>query len=492
VRTRELLSAVRPLRVEGPLPEEVGSVVGDSRRVRPGDVFVAIRGLVDDGHRYVAEARRRGAALVVGEDASALAGGPHCVVDSSRTALGHLAARAAGDPSQHLRVIGVTGTNGKTTTTHLVGAALGAAGVPCGVIGTVGVAFAGRYRPVSHTTPAADELQAALRDLAAEGARAVAMEVSSHALDLDRHVGTRFTGAVFTNLTQDHLDYHGTLERYRQAKLKLFSALADGARDGAWAAINADDAHSAAFVAAARAAGARVLTYGLRDGEVRAEDLDLHAAGAAFVVRTPAAALPVRLRLRGRFNVLNALAALTAATAEGLALERCIAGVESVSHVPGRFEAVDRGQPFQVVVDYAHTPDGLRNVLETAREIARGRVLVVFGAGGDRDRGKRPQMGEVAARLADYAFLTSDNPRSEDPEAILDAIEAGFRAAGGRGERHVGRREAIRAALAAARPGDLVLIAGKGHETTQTIGTAVLPFDDRQVAAEELAALAPW
>jgi UDP-N-acetylmuramoyl-L-alanyl-D-glutamate--2,6-diaminopimelate ligase len=493
MRTRDLLEALPQAEVVGPLPEAVRGVVGDSRRVVPGDLFVAIRGLVDDGHRYVAEARARGAVLVVGEDRDALAGGPYVRVAHSRPALGLLAAAAAGHPSRRLRTVGVTGTNGKTTTSHLVAAVFEQAGLPCGVIGTVGVRLGGQLEPARYTTPAADELQGLLARMVDLGMKAVSMEVSSQALDQDRHVGTEFDGAVFTNLTQDHLDYHGTLERYLAAKLRLFEALAEGTKGGRrWAAVRIADPVAPRFREVALRAGARVVEYGLDRGEVRAEGVELTAAGSRLTLVTPEGRIPVRLSLPGRFNVENALAAAAAAVGEGLSLEATAAGLERVQGVAGRFEAVEGGQPYSVVVDYAHTPDGLVNVLQAAREVCRGRVILVFGAGGDRDRGKRPLMGEAAGRLADYSILTSDNPRSEDPERILDDLEEGFRRVGGRGERQVDRRLAIRRALSLARPGDLVLIAGKGHERTQNIGGRLLPFDDREVAAEELAALAPW
>lgn len=493
LRTKDLLTALPQWTAIGELPDIVGGVVGDSRKVGSGDVFVAIHGLVDDGHRYVAQARHRGAALVVGEDEAALTGGPSVYVPSSRVALGLLAAAAAGHPSREMRVIGVTGTNGKTTTTHLVAAALEAAGLRCAIVGTVGALFDGKRQAAARTTPPADELQVLLKELKDQGARAVAMEVSSHALDLHRHVGTEFDGAVFTNLTQDHLDYHGTLERYLEAKLRLFEALANSTKRGPrWAVVNADDPAADKFIAKARAVGAETLTYGLDAGDVRAEAVSLRPDGASFTAITPVGSEPVTIRLTGKFNVMNALAAISAAVAEGSSLGRAASGISAVQGVPGRVEAVRMGQPFEVVVDYAHTPDGLKNVLEAAREVTRGRVLVVFGAGGDRDRGKRPLMGKAVAELADYAFLTSDNPRTEDPERILDDVEAGFRAAGGHGERWTDRRQAIRRALREARPRDLVVIAGKGHEETQVIGGRILPFDDRKVAAEELAALAPW
>jgi UDP-N-acetylmuramoyl-L-alanyl-D-glutamate--2,6-diaminopimelate ligase len=492
--TEALLSHLPAATPLGDLPPEVRSVVGDSRRVQPGDAFVAIRGLREDGHAYIPDARARGAVLVVGENLEALQGGPAVLVPDSRQALGLLAAAACGHPSKHLRMVGVTGTNGKTSTTHLLAAILEAAGTPTAVVGTVGVYMGGERRDLERTTPDAGDLQPLLAHLREQGARAVVMEVSSHALQLDRVVGCEFDGAVFTNLTQDHLDFHGTLERYRSAKLRLFTSLG-GAYAGApkagrkWAAINVDDPSGSIFV---RLTPVRTVTYGRR-GDLRAEEVMCTREGTRMVLRGPFGLRSLRLGPVGRFYAQNALAAAAAAWAEGVGPDAIAAGLEAARGVPGRFETVDGPWPFLVVVDYAHTPDGLEKLLAAARELTPGRILLVFGAGGDRDRGKRGPMGAVAAKGAEVVVLTSDNPRSEDPERILDQLEAGVRGAGGEPyARTPDRRAAIEIALAAARPGDTVILAGKGHETYQIVGDRVLAFDDRRVARELLEGMGRW
>jgi len=490
--TEELLSQLPAATAIGRLPLEVGSVVGDSRRVRPGDVFVAIEGLRDDGHRYVPQARAAGASLVVGERAEALEGGPAVLVADSRRALGLLAAAAEGHPSKKLRLIGVTGTNGKTSTTHLLASIFEAAGTPTAVVGTVGAYLAGRREEIDRTTPDAGDLQPLLAHLVGRGARAAVMEVSSHALALDRVVGCEFDGAVFTNLTQDHLDFHKNFEQYRGAKLRLFTGLG-GSYTGRpkpgrkWAAVNVDDPSGGVFV---RRTPVRCVTYGAR-GEVRAEDVVCRRNGSSFRLVGPFGRRQIHLQPPGRFYAQNALAAAAAAYAEGVDPDQIAEGLERAQGVPGRFEPVSGPWPFLVVVDYAHTPDGLDKVLGAARELTPGRLIVVFGAGGDRDRGKRAPMGEIAARRADLVVLTSDNPRGENPEEILDQVEEGVRQAGpGRFVRDADRRRAIAAALAEACPEDTVVLAGKGHETYQVIGDRVLPFDDRDVARELLRGMA--
>jgi UDP-N-acetylmuramoyl-L-alanyl-D-glutamate--2,6-diaminopimelate ligase len=391
------------------------------------------------------------------------------------------AARFHGDPTRALRVVGVTGTNGKTTTAFLLRDVLETVGVRTGLIGTVKAVVGGQERAMKHTTPEAIHLQRLFREMVDGGDEACAMEVSSHALELHRAGAIHWAVAVFTNLTQDHLDFHPTMEDYFVAKRRLFEA-AEGVR-----LVNGDDA-----------AGRRLaeefpgtLRFGIDDdgADFRAVDVGSGFAGSAFTALTPDGSHEVRIPLPGRFNVSNALAALAAACALGVDPAQAAQALAGAKRVPGRFEPVDQGQPFAVLVDYAHTPDSLDNVLRAARDLGSGRVLCVFGAGGDRDRGKRPLMGEIAGRLADVAIVTSDNPRSEDPEAILDEIEAGM--AGSAHEREVDRRAAIARALGLAGPGDVVVIAGKGHEQGQEFaGGRKELFDDRVVAAEALRAAA--
>jgi UDP-N-acetylmuramoyl-L-alanyl-D-glutamate--2,6-diaminopimelate ligase len=467
---------------------EITALAYDSREVRPGTLFFCVPGAHSDGHDFAAAAVRAGATALVLERPLGL-GVPEVLVDSTRAAMGPLAARFHGDPTAELDVVGVTGTNGKTTTAFLVRALLQAVGRPCGLLGTVTSVVGGRERPV-RTTPEAIDLQADFRAMLDGGERACAMEVSSHALALGRTDGVRFAAAIFTNLTQDHLDFHHTMEEYFQAKRSLFlPAVAPRL-----SAINLDDPYGRRL--AAELPGA--LTFAIdRDADYRARDVRVGFDGCRLRLQTPAGERALALPLRGRFNVANALGALAATHALGGDLDTLIAALERGVRVPGRFEAVEEGQDFAVLVDYAHTPDSLEAVLSAARELigSSARVLCVFGAGGDRDRGKRPLMGAIAARLADVVIVTSDNPRSEDPEAIIAEIVVGAAPARAFGAPPLttlaDRRAAIERAIAAAREGDVVIIAGKGHEQGQELaGGEKIPFDDLAVARAALQARA--
>ncbi|MGE5508266.1 MAG: UDP-N-acetylmuramoyl-L-alanyl-D-glutamate--2,6-diaminopimelate ligase [Chitinophagales bacterium] len=487
----ELISDLKTVVSWGDLEVAITGIAYDSRRVQPGNLFVCIRGLKTDGHFFVNDALARGAAAVVAErDLPDPLPVPLVRVDDTRLALGLVAARFYGYPARGLRLIGVTGTNGKTSTTYLVKAILEAAGHRVGLIGTIRNLIGEREVPTERTTPESLDLQALLAEMRAAGCTHVVMEVSSHAVELKRIAGAEFDLGVFTNLTQDHLDFHGTFEAYRAAKGKFFTSLGHTAKAGRrQAIINADDPSAAYF---AQAATVPVLTYGLEQAaQVRAEDIDLtHAGRLRYRLVAPEGQVELNLKLSGRFNVYNSLAAAAAGLAEGAPLETIRRGLEAVPGVPGRFEVVDAGQDFMVVVDFAHTPDGLENLLRAADAVSRGRKIIVFGCGGDRDRGKRPIMGEIAGRLADYTVVTSDNPRSEDPAAICAEVAAGLaRTAPGPGGWRVmvDRREAIEHALSLARPGDLVLIAGKGHETYQVFADRTIHFDDREVVREALA-----
>lgn len=449
---------LRELLGTGPAGVEVSDLALDHRVVSDGTLFFCVPGFTRDGHDFAPEAVARGAAALVVQRPLGLEV-PEVVVEDVRRTMAGVAARFAGDPTAALRVVGITGTNGKTTTAFLVRGLLETAGVACGLLGTIKSVVGGEEAEVRHTTPEAIDLQRLFAAMVAAGDEACAMEVSSHALELGRADAIHWAAAVFTNLTQDHLDFHPDMEAYFQAKRRLLIAC-EGPR-----IINVDDPYGRRL----SAEFADAITYGLvapaRHGPER-------LAGA-------------RLPLPGRFNQLNALAAL--AVVEALGVELPAGALERLAPVPGRFEPVDEGQTFTVVVDYAHTPDSLDNVLRAARELAGdgARVLCVFGCGGDRDRGKRPLMGEIAGRLADVPIVTSDNPRSEDPEAILDAIEAGME--GVLHERHVDRRVAIERAVALAEPGDVVVVAGKGHELGQEFADGRKePFDDRVVAAQAL------
>jgi UDP-N-acetylmuramoyl-L-alanyl-D-glutamate--2,6-diaminopimelate ligase len=454
--------------------------------VNPGDVFVALPGAKQDGHDHVAGAARRGARAAVVERFVPEADLPQIRVPDARRALALLAGEETGHPSRELVLAGITGTNGKTTTAHLIRAVLEEAGMKTGFIGTVGYEFDGRHVPAPHTTPEAPDLLRMLRDWRARGARAVAMEVSSHALALERTYGLAFDVGVFTNLTQDHLDFHGTLERYRDAKARLFRAESRGDRTKRFVgAVNVDDPTGPWIRAHA---DCPVLSFGTSgEADVRGEEIELRPDGTSLRVREDSGTTEVSLRLRGAFNASNALAAFAAGRALSIPTASIVAGLARVASVPGRLEPVDEGQPFQVLVDYAHTPDALERALEAVRAFRPARVLCVFGCGGDRDKGKRPLMGAVAARLADQVILTSDNPRSEDPLAILRDIEAGVK--GASNVRTVpDRARAIAEGIDACAAGDALLVAGKGHETYQIIGSETLPFDDREAARAALRA----
>lgn len=477
----------------------VGEITGftdDSRSVKPGHVFVAVKGAKADGHRHLAQAVQAGAAALVVQEPPAEGSVPSSVpviqVPDSRRAVGLLAGRFHGDPSSKLAMIGVTGTNGKTTITYLCRAVLEAAGRKVGVIGTVAYQIGAEVIPASHTTPGAVELQVLLARMVAAGLDTAVMEVSSHALALDRTAGCEFDLAVFTNLTQDHLDFHADLEDYFQAKLRLFSGLSPAGRKlkPKRAIVNVDDERGPRVCQACRVP---VWTYAIRrPADIRAEAVRLSLAGTTFTVATPVGRFDVASKLVGEHNVYNLLAAIGVGLQEGLTQEQIRDGLASVENVPGRFERVEAGQDFTVVVDYAHTEDALMRLLAAANRLKTGRIITLFGCGGDRDRGKRPKMGRVAAEQSDVVVLTSDNPRSEDPAAILREVEVGVKealaAAPARAQYRViaDRRQAIEAAIREARTGDTVLIAGKGHEDYQIIGSQKLHFDDREVAREAL------
>jgi UDP-N-acetylmuramoyl-L-alanyl-D-glutamate--2,6-diaminopimelate ligase len=473
-----------PLLAEDAGALEIRALAYDSREVRPGSLFFCVTGFKTDGHEFAPQAVERGAAALVVERPLGL-GVPEVVVGSVRAAMAPLAARFYGHPSHELRVVGVTGTNGKTTTAYLVRALLEAGGVRCGLLGTVKSVIGGQDRSVARTTPEAIDLQADLRAMLAAGDGACAMEVSSHALELGRADAVRFAAAIFTNLTQDHLDFHPTMEDYFLAKRRLFVPGGSGEAPGA-SVVNAGDPYGRRL--AQEVPGA--LTYAVEmEADYMATDLRCGPDGCRFRLRSPAGERDVALPMPGRFNVANALAALAAVHALGGPLDELVVALEAGIRVPGRFEPVEEGQDFAVLVDYAHTPDSLENVLRSARDIAPlgGRVICVFGAGGDRDRGKRPLMGEIAARLSDVVLVTSDNPRSEEPEAILEEILAGIEERGHAVGKIVDRREAIEAAVGEARSGDVLVIAGKGHEQGQELaGGHKIPFDDVTVAREAL------
>ncbi|HAP39287.1 MAG TPA: UDP-N-acetylmuramoyl-L-alanyl-D-glutamate--2,6-diaminopimelate ligase [Nitrospira sp.] len=472
----------------------ITGLTDDSRTVEPGSLFVAVPGERVDGHDFVDRVLAAGAAaLVVGRAVSA-GPTPTVRVQDSRAALGMIGSRFYGDPSLSLRMIGVTGTNGKTTTTYVVKTMLEASRRQVGLIGTVAYLVGKESIPASHTTPGALELQKLFARMVEKRLDTVVMEVSSHALALDRTAGSEFDVAVFTNLTQDHLDFHVDMECYFQAKRKLFSELGQSGtrKERKRAIINLDDPWSRRM---REACTVPVWTYGLgAQADLRAENVRLSAAGTTFTLRSPAGTCTIQSRLVGEHNVYNLLAAIGVVLHEGLTLDEVRAAVGAVSNVPGRFERVEAGQDFTVVVDYAHTEDALVRLLTAAQALRTGRIITVFGCGGDRDRTKRPKMGRAAVQYSDVVILTSDNPRTEDPAAILREVEVGVKEAlADRG--HVryqmlaDRRAAIEAAVREAKTDDMVLIAGKGHEDYQIVGTTKHHFDDREVAREMIGTL---
>ncbi|WP_243138038.1 UDP-N-acetylmuramoyl-L-alanyl-D-glutamate--2,6-diaminopimelate ligase [Heliorestis acidaminivorans] len=470
------------------LKEEISGLAYDSRQVKPGFLFFCIPGLKFDGHDFAAQAVAKGATVLVVERFLKLEV-PQILVTSSRDSLSQGACNFHNNPSQKMLMIGITGTNGKTTTTHLVEAVLRAKGLSVAVIGTIGNRLGERSWLATHTTPESLDLQALLAKMEHAGAHAVVMEVSSHALDQGRVDHVEFDYAIFTNLTQDHLDYHGTIENYREAKSILFKKLEQGEKKTPKRAIiNNDDLHGPFFC---QECSVPIITYGLHEGAmIRGTNCLVTPKGASCDVTYPRGKVTMKLQLTGLFNLSNALSAFAIAYAEGVEEKQIIEALRAVKGVPGRFETVDQGQPFSVIVDYAHTPDGLENVLMTAKKVARKRLITVVGCGGDRDRTKRPKMGSVAAQWSDWVVITSDNPRTEKPEQIIEDILPGIHGVTETSyEVIVDRKSAIKRALMLAEADDLILIAGKGHETYQIIGTEVFPFDDREVATEILRGL---
>ena len=478
----ELAAALPGVEIAGAARDlAISRVESDSRRVRPGDLFVAIRGEKSDGVLHVPDAVGRGAVAVVSDRlAPEGVGVPWIRVAAPRRALALLAARLAGDPAQRLVLAGVTGTNGKTTTTILLEAILKRHYGAAGFLGTIGYRMPRREIAADRTTPEATVIQELLADLVADGAKAAAMEVSSHALVLDRVEGCRFDVAVFTNLTRDHLDFHRDMESYYAAKKRLF----DLRKPGAAGVINADDPYGQRLLREAAPPLSSFSPSGA-PADFRPEAVACSFSGTAFEVVHAGGRFSVASPLAGRFNVSNILGAAAAGVCLRIDPAEIAAAIAGVKKVPGRFERVEAGQAYPILVDYAHTPDALERLLQAVRELSDRKILLVFGCGGDRDRGKRAPMGQIAGRLADIAIATSDNPRSESPDAILEEVEIGLNASGATKYLLVpDRREAIGRAIELANPGTVVVIAGKGHETTQVIGSVEIPFDDRKIAAE--------
>ena len=466
---------------------QVTGVAYDSRRVKPGDLFVALGGQSNDGNLFIDQAIAAGAVAVVTESDREPDGAAWARVVHGRCALAVISANFFRRPADELRITGITGTNGKSTTAFLVESILAAAGQRSLLVGTIEYHVAGAVRPALHTTPEALELHGLFREAVEAGAREAVMEVSSHALAQRRTYSVPFDVAVFTNLTRDHLDYHRTMDDYFAAKRVLFAGA--GAPPPRVAVVNMDDEHGRELVEFSRDHRSRAITYGRSQSDFHAANLDIGVRGTRFDLITPEYTLPVVSRLIGMVNVYNILAASAATSARGCPASSIAEGVASLASVPGRFERVDCGQPFTVVVDYAHTDDALRNLTRVARQFVkagRGRVITVFGCGGGRDRTKRPLMGEAAGQGSDFVVLTSDNPRDEDPWAIMNDAMVGLQRSGAKYHAEPDRRSAIQIAIRSARPGDIVLIAGKGHERVQVVAGRELPFDDKEMAAEAL------
>jgi UDP-N-acetylmuramoyl-L-alanyl-D-glutamate--2,6-diaminopimelate ligase len=491
---KELTKEVTAVGNGGGSDEPVTGVEYDSRKIKPGAVFVAMKGGSTDGNRYVEKALASGALGIITDSSNVFdhllvyqAGVPVLEVEHGRRALAQASAAFFDHPERRLAATGITGTNGKTTTAFLTEALLNAAERSTVLVGTVEYHLAGEVRPSVHTTPESRDLFELMAEGASRGATELVTEVSSHALDQGRAIGLNFDVAVFTNLTRDHLDYHQTMEKYIAAKRLLFDGTAYPAPRVA--VVNANDARGEELSNSARKAGSEVRSYGIGKGDWRATSYTLTPGGAVIDLETPMGSARVTSRLAGEVNILNLLAALTAAHARGVPFATLVESVPMLKPVPGRFQPVDAGQPFTVIVDYAHTDDALRNLIALARQMTAqsgARVITLFGCGGDRDRTKRPKMGQAAGAASDLVVATSDNPRSEDPAAILAEIEPGLKASGARYSIEPDRATAICAALQAAETGDVVLLAGKGHEKEQILAGCTIPFDDAQIALSAL------
>jgi UDP-N-acetylmuramoyl-L-alanyl-D-glutamate--2,6-diaminopimelate ligase len=481
MQLKTLVAAIPIRHVIGPLDRPVESIAYDSRRMQRNGMFVALRGEKADGHEFIGQAIEKGASVIVTEREEKNPRVTCLVVENTRAALAHLSATFYGEPARRLRLAAVTGTNGKTTTTFLIKHICEKAGLRCGLIGTVRYEIGERVLPAIRTTPESLDLQELLAQIANAGCRAAAMEVSSHALAQDRTRGLEWDVAVFTNLTQDHLDFHGTMERYFDSKAKLFAQLrSQKQRQKPIAIVNIDDRYGEQLLTKIDKRVA-VVTYGMSArAHFRASNYRVEFSGTSYQLDARGKSYLIRVPLIGRFNVTNSIAALAAANALGISLRDAVLSLSKSPQVPGRLEMVPAKRQFQVFVDYAHTPDALQNVLKTLHELEPARLIVVFGCGGNRDRQKRPLMGEIVDRNADYTIITSDNPRKEDPGAIIDEIEKGVRS--NRYEKMIDRTEAIGRAISLAQPRDIVLIAGKGHENYQEFADHTVPFDDIQVA----------
>ncbi|MDF1525837.1 MAG: UDP-N-acetylmuramoyl-L-alanyl-D-glutamate--2,6-diaminopimelate ligase [bacterium] len=472
MRLQDVMSGIENIQILGDSAVNVASLKYDSRRVLEGDMFAAVQGEKQDGMNFIEDAARRGATtFLVPEGTKKGPEGTFVTASNVRKTLALASRNFFGDPSSRLKVVGITGTNGKTTSSYLVHGILEQAGIDSGLIGTVQYLVGGEVLSAARTTPESPDLFGLMERMVQKGCGACIMEVSSHALVLDRVTGVTLEVAVFMNLTRDHLDFHKDMEAYFRAKATLFESGEVNHK-----VVNRDDPFGMRLI---QELGGDVLTFGMHEGDISPEgDVKVKAWGSSCRLKTPWGPVDVNTALPGRFNLYNIMAAVASCGLLGLDTDTITRGLSSVKRVPGRFESVDRGQPFSAVVDYAHTPDAVQNILENARAITVGRVITVLGCGGDRDTSKRPLMGHTAGRLSDILFVTSDNPRSEDPESIIDDIMEGIDGPSGTVERITDRRTAIDRAVREAKPGDMVVVAGKGHENYQIIGERILPFSD--------------
>jgi len=485
---QELVSALPLVRIEGEKQVSVRGLAHHTRQVKPGFLFFCLEGNKFDGHDFIPQAIEAGAAAIVLEKEREVRGAVKVVVPSVRTAMSIISQQFFDTPSAHLRLIGITGTNGKTTTAHLIEALFAGQGWKTGMLGTIKYTIGKERLPALATTPEAPDLQRILRLMVDRGVTHGVMEVSSHALELGRVSGCDFDVAVLTNITGDHLDFHKNFERYLAAKGKLFSQLGGSFFKGTrprFAVLNRDDPYFDYFL---RQNTVQVLSYGINSpADIRAGDIKMDGLGVRYMLHTPWGNELFSLKLAGKFSIYNALAATAVALLEKIPLLKIKEILEKIPGIEGRFERVDLGQNFTVIVDYAHTPDGLENILQAARDFVQGKIITIFGCGGERDRSKRPIMGRIAAMYSDYSILTSDNPRGEDPWQIIEEVEVGLREIKGSGTGYTvqpERYEAIKLGIELARPGDMVIIAGKGHENYQIFSDSTVPFNDREVAEE--------
>lgn len=478
MRLKELLKGIDYIRIEGVQDIGIEDLYYDSREVTPNSLFFCIKGLTVDGHDFAPQAVAKGAkVLVLERDVDVDGDITKVFVPNSKTAMAYMAKNFYRNPTKDINFIGVTGTNGKTTVTYLVKSILEKAGQKVGLIGTISNMIGDRKMPSKFTTPESLELQKLLREMADENVDSVVMEVSSHSLALGRVEGCEYDIGVFTNLSQDHLDFHANMEEYRDAKAKLFT-------QSKLAIINEDDKNGRWIK---KRVPTKVFTYGIyKDADIYARELEITDRGVAFHLHTPSGSIPINLAIPGIFSIYNGLAAASICYNLGISLEIIAQGLQEVKGVDGRFELLDTGTDYSVILDYAHTPDGLENILTTAREFAKGRIITLFGCGGDRDHSKRPIMGEIAGKYSDLCIITSDNPRSEDPMDIIKDIVPGIEKTGCDYTIIENRREAIEYALAQAQKDDIVILAGKGHETYQILKDKTIPFDEKQIVAEIL------